>query len=127
VILALRYFRQQVATPLLIICDRLNAHRGREVMDFISAHPCDYAVEYLPAYAPELNPEEQANAWVKQQMANALPASVTELADLARASFRRLQHQPALIRHFPPCVRIVVARPVRAGCVHNNKGDEVDD
>jgi transposase len=100
VLLALKYFRQQIATPLLIIWDRLNAHRGREVMDFIDAHPHDYAVEYLPAYAPELNPEEQANAWVKRQMANALPTSVTELADIARTSFRRLQHRPALIRHF---------------------------
>lgn len=100
VLLALRSFRQQIATPLLVIWDRLNAHRGREVMDFVNAHPRDYAVEYLPAYAPELNPEEQANAWVKRQMANALPESVTELAALARNSFRQLQRQPTLIRHF---------------------------
>ncbi|MGH7627379.1 MAG: transposase, partial [Gemmatimonadaceae bacterium] len=60
-------------------------------------------MEYLPAYAPELHPEERANAWVKRQMANALPTSVTALtarAALARSSFRQLQHQPAPIRHF---------------------------
>lgn len=38
VLLALKYFRQQIATPLLIIWDRLNAHRGREVTDFINVH-----------------------------------------------------------------------------------------
>ena len=100
VLAALTYFRRQIATPLLIIWDRLHAHRARAVADFVAAHARDYAVSYLPAYAPELNPEEQANAWVKRAMANALPGSVTALEALARTSFRRLQHQPALIRRF---------------------------
>ena len=100
VLAALPYFRRQVGTPLLVIWDRLNAHRSREVTHFVGAHARDYAVAYLPAYAPELNPEEQANAWVKRRMANALPPSITALATLARRSFRRLQAQPALIRHF---------------------------
>lgn len=99
VLSALTYFRRQIAAPLLIIWDRLNAHRSREVIDFVAVHGKDYALAYLPAYAPELNPEEQANAWVKRAMANALPTSVADLETLARTSFRRLQHQPALIRH----------------------------
>lgn len=100
VLSALIYFRRQLATPLLIIWDRLHAHRSREVVDFVAQHSRDYAIAYLPAYAPELNPEEQANAWVKRELANALPDSVADLAALARTSFRRLQHQPVLIRHF---------------------------
>lgn len=100
VLAALLYFRRQLGAPLLIIWDRLNAHRTREVMQFIAAHARDYAVAYLPAYAPELNPEERANAWVKRRMANALLSSITALATLARTSFRQLQARPALIRHF---------------------------
>lgn len=100
VLAALAYFRRQLGTPLLIVWDRLNAHRSREVMQFIAAHARDYTLAYLPAYAPELNPEEQANAWVKRRMANALPSSIAALATLARASFRQLQARPTLIRHF---------------------------
>lgn len=100
VLRALPYFRRQLGRPLLIVWDRLNAHRSREVMQFIAAHARDYALAYLPAYAPELNPEEQANAWVKRRMANALPPSITALATLARNSFRQLQARPAIIRHF---------------------------
>ena len=100
VLTALSYFRRQLGRPLLLIWDRLNAHRSREVMHFVAAHAHDYAVAYLPAYAPELNPEEQANAWVKRRMANALPSSITALATLARTSFRQLQARPAIIRHF---------------------------
>ena len=94
------YFRRQLGVPLLIIWDRLNAHRAREVVDFVAAHRRDYALAYRPTCAPELNPEEQANAWVKRRLANALPGSITELTALARASFRQLQRQPTLIRRF---------------------------
>lgn len=100
VLRALPYFRRQLGRPLLIIWDRLNAHRSLEVTHFIASHAKDYAVAYLPAYAPELNPEEQANAWVKRRMANALPPSITAFATLARKSFRQLQARPATIRHF---------------------------
>ncbi|HEX5439056.1 MAG TPA: transposase, partial [Gemmatimonadaceae bacterium] len=100
VLAALPYFRRQLGRPLLLIWDRLNAHRAREVTHFVAAHTPDYPVAYLPAYAPELNPEEQANAWVKRRMANALPMSITALAALARTSFRQLQARPAFIRHF---------------------------
>jgi transposase len=105
VILALRYFRRQIGTPLLVIWDRLHAHRSRATSAFIAAHPQDYAVAYyavayLPAYAPELNPEEQCNACVKRAMENALPGSVADLHRLARREFGRLQRQPELITSF---------------------------
>lgn len=58
VIAALRYFRRKIGTPLLVVWDRLNAHRSQATTAFIAAHHQDYAAAYLPAYAPELNPEE---------------------------------------------------------------------
>jgi transposase len=97
VILALRHFRRKVGAPLLVVWDRLNAHRARRTAAFLAAHPQDFAVAYLPAYAPELNPEEPCNACVKRVMANALPDSVADLHRLARREFRRLQHRPELI------------------------------
>lgn len=100
VILALRHVRRKVGTPLLVVWDRLNAHRARATTAFVAAHAQDFAVAYLPAYAPELNPEEQCNACVKRAMENALPGSVAELHRLARREFRRLQHRPELIISF---------------------------
>jgi transposase len=100
VILALQYFRRQIGTPLLVVWDRLNAHRSQATTDFISAHAQDYAVAYLPAYAPELNPEEQCNAFVKRAMENALPQSVADLHRLARREFARLQRRPEMIVSF---------------------------
>jgi transposase len=100
VILALRYVRQTIGTPLLVVWDRLNAHRSRATSAFIAAHAQDFAVAYLPAYAPELNPEEQCNAVVKCAMANALPGSVDDLHRLARREFGRLKRRPEMIVSF---------------------------
>ena len=102
VIQALRFFRRKIGTPLLLVVvwDRLNAHRSRATTAFIAAHPQDYAVAYLPAYAPELNSEEQCNAYVKRAMENALPGSVADLHRLARREFGRLQQRPELITSF---------------------------
>ena len=100
VIQALRFFRRKVGTPLLVVWDRLNAHRSQATTAFIAAHAQDDAVAYLPADAPELNPEEQCNALVKRAMANALPASVADLHRLARREFCRLQGQPKMIVSF---------------------------
>jgi transposase len=99
VILAIRYFQRRFGSRLLLVWDRLNAHRSAETRRFLAAH-ADVAVAYLPSYAPDLNPEEQCNAWVKRRMANALPGTVDELAALARRAFRRLQQHPAMIINF---------------------------
>ena len=100
VVLAVGYFQRRFGRRLLLVWDRLNAHRSKQVQRFLAAHAPDVAVAYLPAYAPELNPEEQCNAWVKRAMTNALPGSVDDLAAHARRSFRQLQRHPAMITHF---------------------------
>ena len=97
VILALRHFRRKVGGPLFVVWDRLNAHRARRTAAFLAAHPRDFAVAFLPAYAPDLNPEEPCNACAKRATENALPDSVADLHRLARREFRRLQHRPELI------------------------------
>ncbi len=96
-ILALRHFRRQIGTPVLVVWDRLNAHRARRTAAFLAGRPRDFAVAYLPANAPELNPEEPCNACVKRAMENALPSCVADLHRLVRRGFRRLQHRPELI------------------------------
>jgi transposase len=77
----------------------------------LAAHPQDYEVAYLPPYAPELNPEEQCNAFVKRAMENALPGSVADLHRLARREFGRLQRRPEMIVRFFRHAGLSVAGP----------------
>ena len=52
--------------PLMIVWDRLPAHRSRMVREFIELSEGHIVTEYLPAYAPELNPVEYIWAYWKQ-------------------------------------------------------------
>ena len=42
--------------PMILVGDRLNAHRSQEVKAYLAEHR-EIIVEWLPAYAPDLNPE----------------------------------------------------------------------
>ena len=100
VIAALRYFRRRIGRPLLVVWDRLPAHRAAPVLAFVAAHPDDYQLAWLPPYAPELNPEELCNGAVKRALLNAVPGSVDELRQAARRSFRHLGRQPDTLQNF---------------------------
>jgi transposase len=100
VILALRYFRRRIGRALVVVWDRSNAHRATKVEAFVDAHAADYQLAWLPPYAPELNPEELCNGAVKQDLQNALPASVDELRHLVRRSFVRLGQRPSVLHGF---------------------------
>ena len=57
---------RHLATPLLLVWDRLPAHRSRLVRDFLQGLDGWIELEYLPSYAPELNPVEYIWAYWKQ-------------------------------------------------------------
>jgi len=100
VVQALKYFRRMADQPLIVVWDRLQAHRAVVVAEFVAAHPNDFRIEWLPGYAPDLNPEEGCNSVVKSEMKNAQPKNVDELQSMARRSFGRLQRRPDVLRAF---------------------------
>ena len=79
----LKHLRGQV----IVIMDRGNMHRGREMDDLQKAFPRLH-VEYLPAYAPDLNPVEQVWNYLKwNQLAN---YAATDTIDLEHRAFQIL-------------------------------------
>jgi len=100
VIAALRSFRRRIGRPLLVIWDGLPAHRAKLVETFVAAHAADYRIEWLPPYAPDLNPEELCNGAVKQEVLNATPESVDALLHQARRGFIRLGRRPHVLLGF---------------------------
>src|SRR5205823_1170689 len=96
----LKYFRRRIGQPLAVLWDHLPAHQAKLVQDFVAAHGEDYHLEWLPAYAPELNPEELCNGAVKHELLNAAPASAAELRHRVRQSLVRLGRQPDRLAGF---------------------------
>jgi transposase len=87
--------------PLLVVWDRLPAHRSRFVQDYIASLKGWIHIEYLPAYAPELNPVEYIWAyWKHHELPNVSPKDFWHLSEGARRTLRRMRRRPRLIAAF---------------------------
>ncbi len=92
---------RHVASPLLLVWDGLPAHRSRLVRDFLQSLDGWIAWEYLPAYAPELNPVEYIWAyWKQHELPNVCPKDYWQLGEAARRTLRRMRRRPRIIRAF---------------------------
>ncbi|GGP77476.1 hypothetical protein GCM10010231_55520 [Streptomyces sindenensis] len=95
-----------------LVVDGHSAHRSKKVRDWLTAHPDDVELHFLPPYSPELNPDELVNADLKHSLPKQHRArDQTELAAETRRFFRRRQRQPHVVRGYfgGPHVRYVLA------------------
>lgn len=91
----------QIKRPLLIIWDRLQAHRSRLVKQFVESRNGALQLEFLPGYAPELNPVEAIWCHLKpHEMANFLAEDFAHLNQFARNRLKSMQRRPRLIAAF---------------------------
>lgn len=92
---------RQIPGPLLIVWDRLAAHRSGMVRDFIASQEQRLWVEYLPSYAPELNPVEYIwGYWKQHELPNVCPKDYWQLGQTAHKTLKRLRRRPRLIAAF---------------------------
>ena len=98
IVAVLRQMRRHFQRPLIVLWDRLQAHRSHWVRNYLTAIP-DVHVEYFPAYAPELNPVEYLWADTKtHDLAQFCPHDLDELtaaADTAMGNKPHDQHRLA--------------------------------
>jgi len=86
---------------LLVIWDRLSQHRAGLTQDFIAAQRGRLVAEYLPSYAPELNPVEYIwGYWKKHELPNLCAKDLVQLGRLGRHALRRMRRRPSLVRSF---------------------------
>jgi transposase len=99
ILVMLRHLQRYIARPMIIVWDRLSAHRATTVKAYVAAHP-EIEVHWLPPYAPDLNPEEGCHGNVKQHLRNAVPTSVNDLRAGVNRGFARLRRRPDLVLGF---------------------------
>lgn len=84
-----------VRRKVIVVWDRLNVHRSA-ARQFAERHPDWFAFEWLPPYAPDLNPVEQLwNHTKYAELANVVPEDVEELYDIVEFTIdtnRQNQH-----------------------------------
>jgi len=95
----LEHLQHQLRTPMVVIFDRFKAHAGELFNECVPPHSA--YLEYLPPYAPELNPVEYLWAHLKTNaLANRPAFDLDSLAGQARNATRSIQRKPALLRGF---------------------------
>lgn len=99
IIATLRHVQRHVSGKIILIWDRARTHKSKKTLAYLAAHP-EILVEELPAYAPELNPEEYCHGNVKHHLKNARPANKTEIRQMLDRGFARLRHRPDLLLSF---------------------------
>src|SRR5438045_4684829 len=88
-IIFLAHLLRYLGSPLLVVWDRLPAHRSRLVGEFLDSLGGLIAIEYLPPYAPELNPVEYLwGHWKQHELPNVCPKDFWQLSEGARRTLR---------------------------------------
>ncbi len=92
--------KQLKFSPFFLIWDHFLAHRAKKVQSYIENSKA-LCAEYLPPYAPELNPVEKVWGYLKMNpLANDALVDIRNLANATRRHGKSIQHRNILLRSF---------------------------
>lgn len=97
----LKHLLRHIKGKVLVIWDGLRSHRSRMVGDYVRSTKNRLTIEFLPAYAPELNPVEYLwGYWKQHELPNFCPKDFFELSHHARKALCRMRRRPTLVTAF---------------------------
>jgi transposase len=97
----LGHLMRHVRGRLLVVWDGHRVYRSRMVRDFVAELNGHLEVEFLPAYAPELNPVEYLwGHWKQHELPNFCARDFAHLSHHARRALRRMRRRPTLVKAF---------------------------
>jgi transposase len=90
----LRHLLRHLRGQIILVWDRLGVHRSHLVQQLCRRVP-RLRLEFLPAYAPKLNPDEGVWRQTKQRLANHCPTDRYKLALAVIAELKALRRSPS--------------------------------
>jgi len=97
----LKLLRRHLGGPLIVLWDRGQSHKALAVRQYLEQHRHQIRTEFLPPYAPELNPVELGWAYIKhQRIPNHGYPIVGRLHHRLRYEARRLRRRQDLLGSF---------------------------
>ena len=90
---------RQIRGKVLVIWDGAKIHQGQPIKDYLGAGAAKWLqLEKLPAYAPDLNPDEGIWNYLKRvELANTCSQNLQELYLRVQDAAKRLRCKPAVI------------------------------
>ncbi|HEY4681894.1 MAG TPA: transposase [Candidatus Acidoferrales bacterium] len=98
-----RLLRREFPRPMILLWDRLPAHKSRQTRSYLQAATQQgwLRLEWLPAYAPELNPVEYLWGYLDGGvLAHYAPPTLGEIRQRVKAGARRVRRCPDVLRGF---------------------------
>jgi transposase len=93
----LRHLLRHLRGPLIVLWDNGRIHKGPPIRALCHRFPRLH-LEFLPPYAPELNPDEGIWTLTKATLANGRPDCLTALARDLLSTLRRVRRSPVALR-----------------------------
>lgn len=93
----LRYLLRHIRKPLIALLDNSRTHQGKPLQKLRERHP-RLTIEYFPAYAPELNPDEGVWSLAKRHLANGRPDDFLDLVLGVSRSLEQIAGSPSRLR-----------------------------
>jgi transposase len=86
---------------IIMIVDNLRVHHSKAVAEWLQGREKHLELEYLPAYSPELNPDEYLNNDVKANVhRRAMPRNKDELKNNVEHHLKKIAKSPARVRSY---------------------------
>ena len=97
-----RLIRSYPDRKIFLICDNHSTHHAKLVKQWVAKRSDRIELHFLPAYSPELNPDEYLNQDLKRHMRQLHPRPVDKpgLKDAIRKFLRGRQRQPNIVRNY---------------------------
>ena len=93
--------RHMSGRKLILVIDNLRVHKAKMVKEYLKKEKRWLTVEYLPPYAPELNPTEYVwSSGKRKDFGNVSITGGKELDRRIRACGERTKRNPALLKGF---------------------------
>ena len=97
----LEHLMRHLPGKLLLIWDGWPGHRSRLVRAFVEEQKGRLELEFLPAYAPELNPVEYIWGHLQaHELSNLCPKDLSQLSLHAIRALQRMRRRPRLVTAF---------------------------
>lgn len=96
---------------IFLIVDGHPVHKAKMVKQFIEENKKKIEMFFLPAYSPELNPDELAWAHVKAKIAKATTQTKKDIKSTVKRVMMRLQKMPHIVKsffHAPSCAYAIL-------------------
>jgi transposase len=96
----LQKLRADTGKPIIVIADNASYHKDGEAKPYQQPTPEGIRVVNLPAYCPELNPDEQVWNHLKGRLGKLFIASKQQMKKEAKAILLSMQRRMGLVRSF---------------------------